>query len=60
MANEVYANGMEIACKAAEGKSVAAFPDTCLSPPFASRGSGADPLPNTAYASDTTAAVRRS
>jgi hypothetical protein len=28
--NQVYANGMEIACKAAAGKSIAAFPDTCL------------------------------
>jgi hypothetical protein len=54
MANEVYANGMEIACKAAAGKSVAAFPDTCLSPPSPPAGPVPIPYPNTAYASDTT------
>ncbi len=54
MANEVYANGMEIACKAADGKSVAAFPDTCLSPPSPPAGPMPIPYPNTAYASDTT------
>lgn len=54
MANEVYANGMEIACKAASGKSVAAFPDTCLSPPSPPAGPVPLPYPNTAYASDTT------
>jgi hypothetical protein len=54
MANQVYANGMEIACKAAAGKSVAAFPDTCLSPPTPPAGPVPIPYPNTAYASDTT------
>src|SRR5215831_6230899 len=54
MANEVYANGREIACKAAAGKSVAAFPDTCLSPPSPPAGPVPIPYPNTAYASDTT------
>ncbi len=54
MANEVYANGMEIACKAASGKSIAAFPDTCLSPPTPPAGPVPLPYPNTAYASDTT------
>ena len=54
MANEVYANGMEIACKAAAGKSVAAFPDTCLTPPPPPAGPIPVPYPNTAYASDTT------
>ena len=54
MANQVYANGMEIACKAASGKSVAAFPDTCLSPPSPPAGPVPIPYPNTAYASDTT------
>jgi uncharacterized protein DUF4150/HNH/endonuclease VII toxin of polymorphic toxin system len=54
MANEVYANGMEVACKAASGKSVAAFPDTCLSPPSPPAGPAPIPYPNTAYASDTT------
>jgi hypothetical protein len=54
MANEVYANGMEIACKAAAGKTVAAFPDVCLSPPSPPAGPMPLPYPNTAYASDTT------
>jgi hypothetical protein len=54
MANEVYANGREIACKAASGKSIAAFPDTCLSPPSPPAGPVPIPYPNTAYASDTT------
>ena len=54
MANEVYANGMEIACKAAAGKSMAAFPDTCLSPPSPPAGPVPLPYPNTAFASDTT------
>jgi Domain of unknown function (DUF4150) len=53
MANEVYANGMEIACKAASGKSIAAFPDTCLSPPSPPAGPVPVPYPNTASASDT-------
>jgi hypothetical protein len=54
MANEVYANGMEIACKAASGKTTAAFPDTCLSPPTPPAGPVPIPYPNTACASDTT------
>jgi Domain of unknown function (DUF4150)/GHH signature containing HNH/Endo VII superfamily nuclease toxin 2 len=54
MANEVYANGMEIACKAASGKSIAAFPDTCLSPPSPPAGPIPIPYPNSAYASDAT------
>lgn len=53
MANEVYANGREIACKAAAGKTTAAFPDTCLSPPSPPAGPVPIPYPNTAYASDT-------
>jgi len=54
MANQVYVNGREIACKAAAGKSAAAFPDTCLSPPSPPAGPAPLPYPNTAYASDTT------
>ena len=53
MANEVYANGREIACKAASGKTTAAFPDTCLSPPSPPAGPVPIPYPNTAYAKDT-------
>ena len=44
MANKVFANGREMACQAAEGKTITAFPDVCLTPP-------ATPIsyPNTAY-----------
>ena len=34
MANKVFANGLEISCKVSKGKSVAAFPDPCWSPPI--------------------------
>jgi len=46
MANEVFANGLEVACKAADGVSSAAFPDVCFTPK--------EPVPfaNTAYAKD--------
>ena len=54
MGNEVYANGREIACKAASGKSICAFPDVCLTPPPPPAGPIPVPYPNTAYASDTT------
>lgn len=33
MANKVFANGREISCKAGAGKSIAAFPDVCFTPP---------------------------
>jgi Toxin PAAR-like domain len=33
MANQVYANGMEVSCKAGDGKSICAFPDVCFTPP---------------------------
>jgi hypothetical protein len=54
MANEVYANGREIACKAASGKSICAFPDVCLTPPPPPAGPIPVPYPNTGFASDTT------
>ena len=53
MANDVFANGLEIACKAADGKSVAAFPDPCWTPPSPSAGWILIPYANTAYARDT-------
>jgi hypothetical protein len=53
MANEVYANTREVSCKAAAGKSIAAFPDVCLSPPSPPAGPVPIPYPNTAMASDT-------
>jgi hypothetical protein len=54
MANQVFANGREVSCKAADGRSTAAFPDVCLSPPAPPAGPLPIPYPNTAAASDTT------
>jgi hypothetical protein len=49
----VYANGMSIACNVADGKTIAAMPDVCLSPPTPPAGPVPLPYPNTAMASDT-------
>lgn len=56
MANQVYANDMEISCKAAAGKSICAFPDVCMTPPQtpATPPGVPIPYPNTGMASDTT------
>lgn len=56
MSNQVYANGMEVSCKAAAGKSVCAFPDVCFTPPQtpATPPGVPVPYPNTGMASDTT------
>ncbi|MFT3858210.1 MAG: HNH/endonuclease VII fold toxin-2 domain-containing protein [Aquabacterium sp.] len=56
MANEVYANNMEVSCKAAAGKSICAFPDVCMTPPQtpATPPGVPIPYPNTGMASDTT------
>lgn len=56
MANDVYANGMELACKAGSGKVIAAFPDVCMTPPEnpATPPGVPVPYPDTAMASDTT------
>lgn len=53
MSNDVFVNGREISCKAADGKSIAAFPDVCLTPPPPPAGPLPIPYPNTAMASDT-------
>ncbi|NVB38751.1 DUF4150 domain-containing protein [Pseudenhygromyxa sp. WMMC2535] len=54
MGTRVYANGKKIACKASDGKSVAQFPDVCMTPPTAPpTPSGVPvPYPNTAMAKD--------
>ncbi len=52
MSDTVFANGMSIACKASSGKSAAAMPDVCLSPPSPPAGPLPIPYPNTAMASD--------
>lgn len=50
MSNQVYANMMEVSCKAASGKATCAFPDVCFTPPPAP---GVPiPYPNTGMASD--------
>jgi len=56
MANNVFANGREISCKKADGKSVGAFPDVCFTPPQtpATPPGGPVPYPNTGLAKDTT------
>jgi hypothetical protein len=53
MGNLVFANGREVSCKAADGKSICAFPDVCLSPPSPPAGPIPIPYPNTGFASDT-------
>ena len=46
---------MEVACKASDGKSIAAFPDVCFTPPQtpATPAGVPIPYPNTALASET-------
>jgi hypothetical protein len=53
MSATVFANNMSIACKVASGKTTAAMPDVCLSPPSPPAGPIPIPYPNTASASDT-------
>lgn len=54
MANQVFANNMEISCKAANGKGICAFPDVCFTPPLtpATPPGVPIPYPNTGMASD--------
>lgn len=54
MSNQVYANGREVSCKAASGKSICAFPDVCFTPPQtpATPPGVPIPYPNTGMASD--------
>ena len=56
MGNDVFANGREISCKAADGKSICAFPDVCFTPPEnpATPPGIPIPYPNTGMASDMT------
>src|ERR1044071_1112818 len=56
MANKVFANGREISCKAADGKTICAMPDVCFPPPQtpATPPGVPIPYPNTGFASDTT------
>src|SRR4030095_12736655 len=56
MSNEVYANMMEVSCKAASGKSICALPDVCWPPPQTPVTPTGVPIPypNTGMASDCT------
>ncbi|MEQ1622114.1 MAG: PAAR-like domain-containing protein [Methylococcales bacterium] len=56
MANKVFANGMELACKSGSGKTICAMPDVCFTPPEnpATPPGVPIPYPNTGFASDTT------
>ncbi len=56
MSNQVYANNMEVSCKAAAGKSICAFPDVCFTPPLtpATPPGVPIPYPNTGMAADCT------
>jgi hypothetical protein len=56
MANQVYANGLEVSCKSGSGKSIAAFPDVCFTPPQtpATPPGVPIPYPNTGMTSDAT------
>ncbi|CAH0131634.1 MULTISPECIES: PAAR-like domain-containing protein [Pseudomonas] len=60
MANQVFANNMEISCKAADGKAIACFPDVCFTPPQAPPTPTGVPIPypNTGMAKDTTKGSR--
>jgi hypothetical protein len=55
MANDVFANGREVSCKKADGKSICAFPDVCFTPPQtpATPPGVPIPYPNTGFAKDT-------
>ncbi len=50
----VYANNLEIACKASDGKSPCSFPDPCFSPPAPPAGWPVIPYANTAHAKHAT------
>lgn len=58
MANEVYANMMEVSCKAGEGKATCAFPDVCFTPPAPAPTGAPIPYPNTGVDEDTTDGTR--
>lgn len=61
MGNDVFANGREVSCKAADGKSICAFPDVCMTPPEnpATPPGVPVPYPNTGMASDTTSGSKK-
>lgn len=60
MANEVFANGLEIACKHGDGKSIFEFPDVCMTPPTSAVTPIGVPVPypNTSFSKDTAGGSR--
>lgn len=52
MSRNVFANGMEIAAKAGDGKVISAFPDVCMSPPAPPAGPIPVPYPCTSFSKD--------
>ncbi|HUF55220.1 MAG TPA: PAAR-like domain-containing protein, partial [Thermohalobaculum sp.] len=60
MGNNVFANNREISCKSGDGKSIAAFPDVCFTPPEnpATPPGVPVPYPNTGDTKDTTSGSR--
>ena len=56
MSNQVFANMMEVSCKAGAGKTICAFPDVCMTPPQtpATPPGVPIPYPNTGMSSDCT------
>lgn len=60
MANEVFANGLEISCKKADGLTRVAFPDVCMTPPITAVSPLGIPIPypNTGLARDTSGGTR--
>jgi hypothetical protein len=61
MGNAVFANGREVSCKAAAGKSICAFPDVCMTPPETPVTPPGVPIPypNTGMASDATGGSKK-
>lgn len=51
--SKTFANGREVSAKHSDGKSMAAMPDVCNSPPSPPAGPIPIPYPNTATSSDT-------
>ncbi len=61
MSNDVFANGREVSCKKADGKSICAFPDVCFTPPEnpATPPGVPIPYPNTGMAKDMTSGSKK-
>jgi hypothetical protein len=62
MSNNVFANGREISCKKADGKSICAFPDVCFTPPDKVPPTPIGvpiPYPNTGMSTDTTSGSKK-